>query len=76
MTIYYTCYMTTAGVVGYKFFLGNNKKVPKNSVLASFKRAITKNFGSACFAGLILVFIEIFKALVDFLQYFIENSPK
>lgn len=68
--------MITAGVVGFRFFLGNSKNIPKNPVLASFKRAITKNFGTACYAGLVLSIIETFKSFVDLLQYFIDNSPK
>lgn len=68
MTIYYTCYMTTAGVIGYEFYLRDTDSMPKNIVFYSFKRSITTNFGSAVFAGFILAIIQTLKFLVEFLN--------
>lgn len=68
MTIYYTCYMITAGVIGYEFYLGDSQSKPKNLVLFSFKRAMTQQFGCAALAGFILAIIQTLKFLLEFLS--------
>lgn len=74
MTVYYTCYMTIAGVIGYEFYHRNTGTIPNNLVFSSFKKAITTNFGSAVFAGFILAIIQTLKFLVEFLNP--ENRKK
>lgn len=68
MTTYYVGYMTTSGVVGYEFYLGNHSSMPNLIVLRSFKRAITYQFGCACYAGLILSLFQLLKNIIDWLR--------
>lgn len=68
MTVYYTCYMTTAGVIGFECYLGNSNSIPSNLVFFSFKRSITKNFGCAAFAGFILAVIQTLNFIVEYLN--------
>lgn len=68
MTTYYVTYMTTSGVVGYEFYLGEHPSMPSFIVLHSFLRAITYQFGCACYAGLILSIFQILKLIIDFLK--------
>ena len=76
MTIYYTCYMITAGVIGFEFYHSNSQEKPKNLVLFSFKKAVTQNFGAAAFAGFILALIQTLKFLVEYLNPDRRNKKK
>ena len=68
MTTYYVTYMTISGVVGYEFYLGNHSSMPKLIVFYSFRRALTYQFGCACYAGLILSLIHVLKTIIDWLK--------
>lgn len=68
MTVYYVGYMTTAGVVGYEFYLGNHSSMPMFIVFHAFKRAITYQFGCACYVGLVLSFFQTLKEIIDWLK--------
>lgn len=65
MTVYYACYMTTAGVAAFEYLQGNKKTLPTNVVMMSFKRALTQQFGYAVVSGLFLPIIQVFKFFLD-----------
>lgn len=59
--------VTSAGVIGTRYFLGRNSPQAPNPTSASLKRAMTYSFGSICFGSLLV-------AIISFLRLMLESS--
>ena len=67
LTSGYVIYLAISGVAASWYFLYGTEYMPATPVLQSLKRAATTSFGSACFAALLLAFVE-------FLEFMIQSA--
>lgn len=65
LTSGYVVYLAISGVAASWYFLNGTEYMPSSPVLQSLKRASTTSFGSACFAALLLAFVEFLEFMLQ-----------
>ncbi|KAG2181360.1 hypothetical protein INT43_008943 [Umbelopsis isabellina] len=60
--ISYVCHVTISGIFASVYFLGDSVRSP---VLGSARRALTTSFGSICFGGLLMAFMNMIRVMIS-----------
>lgn len=73
-TIRYVSYLTSSSLTSFYItsHKGTDRNYPKYPVLAAFRRALTENIGSACFASFCVASVEV----LDYLKEFAHEQSK
>lgn len=60
--ISYVCHVTISGIFASVYFLGDSARSP---ALGSARRALTTSFGSICFGGLLMAFMNMIRVFIS-----------